>query len=244
MQKTLLLFLGFMVLFTNCISLNLNSTSTIKTTQQVHLGSVGYEKDFILNSGFSTTAVPRYKEPVKVMAIAVPFNKATYNAYVKAKALQSANVAISIIDSIAEKPKYLKLEIADKVELIDALNGDENKNVKTYLSHNNSANILSSVSIAFSALDIENIIAADAIFLMEKGLKAYVLQLYKDGIKTQTVQFNQGVIFEYKTSYCCWQKTKTQQYNIVALVSGYDGCPKETYRSLKHARKTNDYYKL
>src|SRR5690606_34048516 len=116
-----------------------------KTTQQVTLGGIGAGKDFILQTGFNSSALPTYQEPIKTTVINKVFNNQTYKVFAKAKALQSADVNIHYIDSIPNKPNYLQLQIADKVEVIKALNIQENKEVKDYLSHNSNANVLTSI---------------------------------------------------------------------------------------------------
>lgn len=227
-----------------CKTISIHQASQTNTTQQVTLGSIGSEKEFLLQKEFNGNAVPNYKSAIKLAIITKLFTKQTYKAFTKAKALQSADINIYYVDSIPNKPTYIQLQIVDKVAVINALNNQENKEVKAYVSHNTDASVLTSISMALNQNDIENIASADAVFLIEKGLKTYVLQLYKDDVKTQTIQFNQGVVFEYKTSSCCWKKNKTQQLNIVDLVGRYNDCPNGTYRSLKRAQKTINYYKL
>lgn len=235
---------SLLVLMESCSTINIHQSSSTPTTQKLTLGSIGSSKDFILEKEFHNTAIPSYKAPIKVSVTAVPFNKQTFRTFTKAKTLQLTEVDIEYIDSLPNKPKYLQLQIADKVAVINALNDQENKAVKAYLSHGADANILTSISLALNQKDMEAIIGSDAVLLKEAGYKTYVLQLYKDAIKTQTIHFNQGVVFGYKTDNCCWQKGKTRQMNIVDLVGSHNDCPNGTYRSLKRAQKTNNYYKL
>jgi len=232
-------------LFAGCKTITMDQVSQKSTRQQVGLGIVGLDKDFILQGEFNSTAIPMYGEPLKVMVTVTPFTKQTYKAFLKAKALQSADVEVDYIDSIKSKPRYIKFQIADKVALINALNSEENSSVKKYLSHNINSNVLTSVSLALGELDLEAITNADAVFLAEKGLKTYVLQLYKNALKTKTISFNQGVVFAYKQSNCCWQGNKRHRLDIVDLVAEYNNCPNNTYRSAKRAEKKmnslNDY---
>ncbi|AUP79692.1 hypothetical protein [Flavivirga eckloniae] len=220
-----------------CKTIDIRQTSQTNTTQQVVLGSIGLGKDFLLQNEFNNTAIPNYKTSLKVAVKVVPFNKQTYKSFIKAKALQPANVKIHYVDSIKNKPKYVKLQIADKVAVIDALNNTENTSVKKYLSNNTNATVLTSISLALNQNNLDALTHADAVFLIEKGLKTYVLKLYKDGKQTQFIQFNQGVVFTYKTSNCCWQENKKHQVDIVDLVTEFNSCPNKTYRSAKRAEK-------
>lgn len=232
------------IILTSCKTINFNQISQTKTTQQVVLGSIGSEKEFLLQTGFNNSGIPNYKTPIKLSAITKPFTKQTYKTFLKAKALQFADVNINYVDSISNKPTYIQLQIADKVELIKALNNYENVEVKDYLTHNANAQILTSISIALNKENIEAIRNADAIFLIENGFKTYAIQLYKNKVKTQIVFFNDGLIFEYQTSYCCWQENYRHQIDIVDLVSSFGACPNNTYRSSKRAKKNNTYYKF
>ncbi len=244
MLKTFLCIGAVMLLLNSCKTLSINEVSQTNTTQQVTLGSIGLEKDFILQSEFNNTSIPAYNEPIKVSLMVTPFNKQTFKAFTKAKALQSANVTVNYVDSIKRKPHYVKLQIADKVAVIDALNAEENSAVKTYLSHNAYANILMNLSMALNQIDLEAITKADAVFLVEKGYKTYVLQLYTNAVKTQTIPFNQGVIFAFKGSNCCWQANKRHKLDIVDLVTEFNSCPHNTYRSAKRTEKKINSFKF
>lgn len=215
-----------------------------KTTQQVSLGGIGSGKDFILQTGFNNAALPTYQEPIRTTVTNKVFNKQTYKIFSKAKTLQSADVNIHYVDSMPDKPNYMQLQIADKVEVIKALNMEDNKEIKNYLSHNNNATVLTSILIAFNKNDFDAILSADAVFLIENGMKTYALQLKKDNKKTGIIPFNQAVIFGYNTSNCCWQEGKRNQIDIVDLVGGFSNCPNSTYRSSKRAENNIHYYKL
>lgn len=232
------LYIGcFLLLFLSCKTLSLNQVYQKQTTQQVTLGSIGLGKKVILQKEFNNTSIPTYITPIKISLQLAPFNNQTFKAFTKANALQMADVTINYIDSIKTKPNYVKLQIADKVSVINALNNEENSKVKKYLSYNKKANILTSISMAFHKNNLEAIIKADAVFLVEKRYKTYALQLYKAGVKTQTIFFNEGVVFGFKGSSCCWKENNRHQIDIVDIVSQFNNCPNKTYRSAKRAEK-------
>ncbi|WP_034045132.1 hypothetical protein [Wocania ichthyoenteri] len=244
MNKSICFIFCGLCLFFNCKTINLSQTSQTNTTQPVSLGSIGTGKDFILQKGFNNTAVPSYKAPIKLAIKVKGFNKQSFKSFTKAKAVQSANVSINYIDSVANKPKYIQLQIADKVSLIKQLNGKENTQEKRYLSHNPYAKILTSITIAFSQKDIQRITSADAVFLIENSLKTYALQLHKTKGDKEIIAFNEGVVFEYQASNSCWQENSRHNFDIVDLVSALNDCPKKTYRSPKRAKKKINYFKL
>ncbi|WP_303316695.1 hypothetical protein Q4Q34_07780 [Flavivirga abyssicola] len=237
MPKYLLIIAFIVVITTGCKTASIFQESQTSTKQQVPLGGVGLEKDFMLQQGFNSTATPKYAEPVKISALIKPFTKQVYKSFLKAKVSQSADVAIDYVDSLEVKPKFIQLKIADKVTLIKSLNNNNNREVKDYLSHNKAASIVSSISIAFSKQDLKLIQQADAVFLVESGMKNYALQLYQEGKKKDLIQFNKGIVFAYKTANCCWQENKRHQIHIVDLVNEFSHCPNKTYRNSERAKK-------
>ncbi len=228
----------------SCKSNSFFEVENTKTTEQVILGSVGSEKEFILQKGFNTSALPSYKQPIRLIVSPKDFDKQKFKMFEDAAAKQSASIAMTYIDSIAEKPKYVQIQIADKIAVIEALNGIDNEGIKDYLNHNTYAQVLTKMSVAFAAEDLERLIRAEAIFLKEKAPKMYVLELHDNEQKIETIWFNQGVIFEYQVSNCCWQENNRRKLNIVDLVGEYGSCPNSTFRSSKRAKKKINYYKL
>jgi Pyruvate/2-oxoacid:ferredoxin oxidoreductase gamma subunit len=232
------------ILATNCKTLGLDQAPYTKTTQQVPLGSIGSDKDFFLQQNYNNTAIPKYVEPIKLSVSIKSFNKQSFKNFIKAKFLQSAEVNINYIDSVANKPKYIELQLADNVAIVNAFNAKDNERVKNYLSHNEYANVVTGISLALNKNELEKIATADAVFLIENTHKTYVLQLYKENKKGGTIHFNQGIVFSYIMANCCWQENKKYQIDIVDIVNKNNNCPKKTYRSAKRAKKTINYYKL
>ncbi|TXG34845.1 hypothetical protein [Seonamhaeicola maritimus] len=243
MKPALILLFGFMLCVCSCKTINI-ATAQTKTTQQVILGSISADKEFIFQKEINHSAIPSYNVPIKLMVTPKIFTKQSYKAYAKAQGLQPYNINVKYVDSLPEKPKYIQLQIADKVTLLKALNGEENNGIKDYISHNKYANVLTSISMALNKQDLVGVLKAESLFLVENGYKTYALQLYNDGKKGRTIAFNQGVVFEYKATNCCWQENKKHDIDIVDLVGGYASCPNNTYRSASRAKKQINPYKL
>ena len=244
MSKYLLIIALLACITISCKTSSIFQESQTNTKQQVSLGSIGLEKKIILQHNFNNTAIPDFENPVKLSVLTKSFTKQIHKSFLKAKTSQSASVLINYIDSLKVKPKFIQFKIADKVTLIKALNNSTNQSVKDYLRLNKTANIVSSISIAFGKQHLELIHQADAIFLVESGIKNYALQLYKAGEKTDVIQFNKGIVFAYRMANCCWQENNRHQINIVDLVSEFSHCPNKTYRSSKRAKQKVNYYKL
>lgn len=238
-------FFCFLLLFlTTCKTLSISQALQTKTIEPLVLGSIGSGEEFILQNEFNNTSYPAYEEPIKVSVLKMPFNKSSYKSFLKAKNAQSNNVSIQYVDSLKEKPYYIKLQIADKVALVTALNNKTNNDVKEHLSINPSAKLVTGLSIALNKDHLKKLEQAKSIFLVEQSLKTYALQWLTVDNKKEFIYFSEGTVFEYKTANCCWQENKKHQLNIVDLVNRYTNCPNKTYRSVNRAKKKVNYYKL
>ena len=148
----------------NCKTVSVQQDTQKVTTNSKILGTVGVQKDFVLEQSYNNTALPIYKKRLKVEVTSVVFNKATYKAYSHAKALQNATVSIQYVDSVRVKPQFLKLELTDRVEILNALNGKSNQDVKSYLQNKEQSHIVSGISMALNQQD----------FNVNKDMKLYL----------------------------------------------------------------------
>ncbi len=228
----------------SCKTNHLTGEKRSHARNQIAIGSVGQEKDFILQKDFSNVAIPCFNNPIKLNVTTQSFTKQSFKAFTTAKAFQTAEVAVTYIDSLETKPKYLQIDIADKLAFIKALNSHCNIDVKSYLALNKHAVLITGISLALKQTDIHKITTANAVFLIENGLKDYALKLYKEDSETEILRFNNGIIFGYQTSHCCWQDNKKHRLHIVDLVSSFNDCPFKSYRSSYKAIKKTNPYKL
>lgn len=231
------------VILLGCKTVSLQTSQT-KTTQQIPLGSIGTNKDFLLQQHYNNTAIPNYQNLIKLAVSIKPFTKQSFKAFEKAKTLQVANVNIVNVDSFPNKPYYLELHIADKVGVINALNAEGNTGIKEYLSHDPRTNVVMVISLALNNTDLETIKTAEAVFLVEHSPKTYALKWYKDKTNTGIIPFNAGVMFEYQTAHCCWDENNRRQLHIVDLVTTFNSCPNGTYRSANRAKKNSNDFKI
>jgi len=243
MNKYILLVLVSSCLI-SCKTISIDKDYQKTTTQNIQLGTVGEQKNFVLEQDYNHTALPKYQTPIKVNVSVLTFNRTTFKSFSKAKTNQNQGVTINYVDSLENKPKYLKLEIADRVAVLNTLNSKENKDVFNFLQTKTEAHLVSSIALVLSINDITATITADEVFLETTGIKNYALKLYKNKIAQQTILFSDGVVFAYKTSSCCWKQNKKYQLEIVDLVESDDKCPSNTYRFAKRAKNKIDYFKF
>lgn len=214
------------------------------TTQPLSLGTIGEQKNFVLDLDYNHTALPKYLSPIKVNVSEVKFTKNTFKGYAQSKSLQVKEFALQYVDSIEAKPRFLKLEIADRVAIINSLNNKENKDVNDFLKNKDDAHIITALAVAFDKENFNRLINAEEVHLEMVGVNAYALNIYKNKRMEQIIHFKEGVVFAYKVSYFCWQENEKFQLGIADIVQGNENCPCKTYRSAKRAKKKINYFKF
>jgi hypothetical protein len=229
------------VLAFSCKSIPVQNETQTTTTQSLSLGMIGEDKLFILEEDYNSIAIPIYKEQIKISASLVDFNKSSFKAFKKANSNKAEPLQI---DTLSTDTKFLKLEIADRVAILNTLNEDQNEDVKKYLINKKDAHIISAVSIALDNEKLKFITEADALFLKQESHKTYVIKVYKNNQIVTSLSFNDGVVFAYQSSSFCWKENDRRQLEIVDLVESTDKCPNTTYRSAKRAKNKVDYFKF
>lgn len=243
MRNTLIL-IPISLLFFSCKTVLVKGEYQYKTDQSITLGTVGQDEHFQFEQDYNHLAIPNYNTPIKISAQKVNFNKASFKSYRRAAEQQNKHLGVQFIDSLKTKPNYLKLEFADRIAVMNALNNKDNADVKQYLSNVEQAHVINSIAIAFNSKDIELITKADELFLESIGKQSYTLKLYNKGTLPTSITFNQGVVFAYQTSKCCWKQNDKYKLQIIDIVEENDACPRKSYSSAKRANKTINYFKL
>ncbi len=230
--------------FSACKSISIQNKQYQNTTEQVVIGSLGQDENFVLEKTYNHVGIPKIYNPLKLYVTQIPFNKGTLHAFENANALQAAKLNVIYIDSLEIKPKFLNIQTVDEIGLMAMLNDKENSDVKNYMMNQDQSHIISNVSVVFDEATMQQIVLAEEVFLELSGIKSYNLNLYKNKKLTKSISFKDGVIFGYRTSSACWNENEKYQLQIVDLVEGDNKCPKNTYKSAKRAKKEINYYKF
>lgn len=238
------LFLIILLGFQSCKSISVARESHTKTVQSIELGIIGEDKVFVLEEDYNNTAIPVFAQPVKISISVQDFNTSSFKAFSEANSTKVQPLSIRYTDSLASKPKFLKLEIADRVAILEALNSKDNASVTNYLGNKKDAHIISAVSMALSDSEMKSLLEADAVFLEQDGNKRHVVKAYKNNQVLSSFVFSDGVVFAYQASNFCWQEDDKYQLTIVDIVESSDKCPNGTYRNTKRAKKNVDYFKF
>ncbi len=238
------LFLFFVIAITLSCSNQIISPTIYSTVEQLQLGEIGEDKNYVLEKSYTHTAIPSYDQPIKVNVKQQAFSNSSFKAFEKATVHQNKKIAVNYVDSLETKPKFLKLQIADRVAVINNINNKENEDIEGYLQNKAEAHLISEVSMVFSAQQQTAILRADEVFVKTYGVKSYALHLYREGVLVDTIPFSEGISFKYGTSNFCWKEVRYSTWEIVDLVAQDERCPKGTFRFPKKDKDVNDYLKF
>lgn len=222
----------FVIIATTMISCNIlpKKRTLHLASSPIELGVVGEQKRSIQKTAYRVFGIPKYKTKIKVAAVIQSFDKTTYNRYVKSIQQTSNANTVTYIDSIAEKPKFIELQIMDKVGVISALN-NENSEIYKYIKSNYTSSLVSKVRVVVTSLNFEKIKQANAFYLQTLQGKEQYLMMYKDGKFVDKLNLYGMVTFGYELSSFCWELTERKKLKISALLNEGQNCNENTNRN-------------
>lgn len=234
----------FLILFCiSCKSISVNQRSQLITTTPVILGNIGLVNDNILQKHFESVAIPVFKKPLKLNALGHEFSKQTFKAFSKANASKNT-LNITFNDSLKQKPTYVHLQFLDRVSIANQLNNNDNIGVRSYLENKEDAQLVTSITIAFSDQHVSKILAASEVFLIQSSSKKFSLQLKDQSGKEEIIEFSNGVIFAYQLSSFCWTKNEKHKIVIGDIINSNERCPANTYKKASKLIEEENYFKL
>ena len=209
------------------------------------LGDLGKHSSSLIHSDFAKVGSPIFKQHIAVSVLEVPFTKSKYKKYADVELSKGKSPKFSYVDSIVEKPKYLTLEISDKIRVKEVLNTEENKSVQSYLKNDSDISLISRISLVLNEQEKNVLTAANAIYLVSNKNEGAVLEIIK-GQDRSYLNISTLEVFDYEVSEFCWGETKYGKLKIEALKDKGEGCPRGTEkkaRKLKNKR-SKSYLKL
>lgn len=242
-MKKCLYSLILLLIFISCKSISVNQRPQIVTKTPVILGSIGLVQDNMLQKHFESVAVPLFTEPLKLYVQSANFTKQSFTAFSKANTTKNS-LNIIFNDSLKNIPQYVHLQFLDRVSITDQLNNNENTGVRSYLETKEKAQLVTSVTIAFPEKNIQQIVNAEEVFLIQSSSKKFSIQLKDQEGKTEVIQFSDGVIFAYQLSSFCWKENSKHKLIIGDIISSTESCPTNTYKKASKAVKKDNYFKL
>lgn len=233
----------FSILLFSCQTISVHQKTQLLTKTPVALGSIGLSSETVVSNSYESIALPTFDSKLKLNVQAITFSKASFKAYTKANE-SSKKVALTYSDSLKVKPEYAHLQFVDRVAITSALNNTKNTGLRSYLETKEDAQMVTSISVAFSQEHITQLKNASEVFLTQSDAKKFSLLLtFIDG-KTQTLETSNGVVFGYQTSNFCWKEDSKHNLIIADIVSDAEGCPPNTHRKARKATQQKDYFKL
>ncbi|TJY37399.1 hypothetical protein [Pontimicrobium aquaticum] len=235
---------SLLLLLFGCKPITISQNPQNRSSQSIDLGSIGIDKNTILNKSFIYKGFPIYDEPLRLSVTFIDFTKHTYKKFRASKTVQASKLKVNYVDSLEVKPKYFSFRISDVVGLIKTLNSDNNINTKDMLEVNSNLGVVTNVLIAYSEEITKKINDANAVFLVQNGFNQYGFQLNTNETQ-EVIPINQGVVFDYKLSKCCWQESSKHELIIADLVDEGAKCPYKTFKSPKYIKEEEkDYLKF
>ena len=184
----------------------------------------------VLQSGnFVESGVPELEEKIRLSVQKKPFTKRSLGKYNK-KVLEQKQ-KLEIIDSLDIRPFFYKIEVADKIGLLTALNHPENFNLRIFLETTQGNLIVSSLNIFFPQEVAALIDQASDVYLIKNKQSSYSLELLNKDRSRTVIDFKEGTSFDYEFSAFCWRENNRQQLEIGAFRKKGKSCSGETEKS-------------
>lgn len=212
-----------------------------RDAQLPSLAAIGKQDKSILQTQFQPVGEPRLNEAIAVSASALPFDKASFKRYTQAKANQGEQPQLQYVDSIPQKPKYLRFDITDKIALQSLLNTPENEQVRSYLTKDSDCKIVSSISLYMDARQAALYHSADGLFLSTSSDNMLRLELII-GTKKTYVNLPKTEIFDYEVMGFCWGEDIYGRPQIKTLNHGK--CPQGTEKNAQKIADLKPFLKI
>ena len=205
-------------------------------TELPTLAAIGKKDRSLLHTDFKQVGEPVFSDRIAISVQAIPFTKSKFKAYQNAKRQKGQKVYVAYVDSIPEKPKFLRFEIKDKIGLKTLLNSEENTQVRSYLTKDADCQIVSNISLYMDEMEADMYLSAQGLFLVSDTNGLLRMEMIH-GNQKQFVNLSKNEIFEYDSMGFCWGENAYGKPQIETLNTGR--CPDGTQ---KDAQKLNDEY--
>jgi len=223
--------------------------SIIKDKQQEarlnfpHLGSLVKDKKTLWHSASEQIGFPYWEEPLTVNIKEFPFNKKTYTAY--ATYIQQAGKinSIAYTDSLPYKPKYIQLQLRNKIGLTHLLNTPINDAVRSYLEQDPNYGMVTTLLVTVPDAQLPVLLHTEKV-LLQKDHQNHTYLVLQNGTTQTKLQFSELQIFAIETTSFCWGKDRYGKLMIKTLLQTGAKCPKNTYRKITKMDTQKTYLKF
>ena len=237
--KQLLLFLLVTLLLSSCASYKSKLQTEAVTFPE--LGSFSnIEGDYWYKSSEQIGAF-EMEEPLLVSQQELPFNKATYAKYTKY--LENANRinSVAFTDSMPFKPKYIRLQLLDKITLTSLVNNKENTNIRAYLQNDPNFKLITQIDVTTTD-ELRELFSQSKTVLLKKGANNKHILLIQNSQGYREIDFSHLEVFSYNYVSFCWGEDRYHSKIIKLLVEGDSGCPAATYKKASKVKSIEKSY--
>lgn len=207
------------------------------------LGSIVHTKGSLWYASADQIGKPEMEEALSVTVQQLPFTKVSYALYSNHMNRASKINGIAYVDSLPYKPKYLRLQLQDKIGLVQLLNGKENTNVRLYLENDDAYKIVTDWYLTLPDALLEQLKSAEKVTLVKDENGSSFLSVMQNGLQSD-VSFSQVEVFDYKFSSFCWGEDRYHNKLIKAILASGENCPKGTFKKAAKVRPDKSYLKF
>lgn len=237
MKKVFYLFLFAVLglLMVNCASYqNKQQTASLTTPE---LGSIIATKGSLWFDTKEQIGAPILADAIVLNVQQLPFNKKSYATYTGHMSKASKINGIPYVDSLPYKPKYVRLQIQDKIGLVAILNNSTNENVRSYLENDDAYKMVSQWDITAPDSLLQQLVRAEMVTLTQNAQGKHALKIAQNN-QEQKVSFAEIEVFDYDFSTFCWGEDRYHHKLIKTILTSGQNCPKGTFK--KAAKVTSD----
>lgn len=229
----------------SCQTTKIKNRTYKLSSADVELGNIGQSKStFNLQNDFETRTIAKLENKIRVAIEILPFTRKLNKIY-KGKAKFNQNQSkLTYIDSLPTKPELVIIHLLDVTGFLNELNADYNKEVVTFLKDTKNTEIVSNIAVVLSNEIIVKIRQADTYYLINNQDRKYVIALYKQGKKIETIDVDAEAVLGYRLSAFCWSVTERGNWYIADMVEAKNRCMGNTKSKIHEKEKMKNLYKM
>ncbi|RDY60781.1 hypothetical protein [Flagellimonas nanhaiensis] len=206
------------------------------------LGTLVMTKGDLWYSAAEQIGVPKWSK-LKVDVQQLPFNRTSYLDYAAHMQRAGKINSISYNDSLPYKPKYLRLQLLDKVGLASLLNNEAHDQLRSYISADDAYKLVTGLNITVPETDMPSFLQAEAVQL-QKDRYGSVQLVVINGDFEKRYFFSELHVFGYQYNHFCWGEDQYHNLIIENLISEGQKCPKGTYVKASKVNGDKAYLKF
>ncbi|RXG11387.1 hypothetical protein DSM03_11724 [Leeuwenhoekiella aestuarii] len=207
----------------------------------VELGMIGDLDATVTTKEFQTIGIPQLNQKIRLTPVFRTFNAMDFKAYKKLKGQQSLGFTVNYVDSLPVKPQYIRLKIQDQIAVLDELNATRNENLKNQILTNTSADVVTQVDWVLSETFINQMKAADAIFLSQNTNGIPLIVISKND-QVSEIRFSEGLVLSYEVSQFCWGLNKRNEPELMAISKPGESCNGDLKRNGNRLKKSKNLF--